>query len=61
MAKPDSTVFSDAHRSVVPGRIVTIEAVGVLGALDGGKGFGAVFNRVVGYHVLRFTLPDVLG
>ncbi len=61
MAESDPQVNDHAHRSMVPGRDVTAEAAGVLGAVDGGKGVGALFDRIVGNDIMRFAVPDVLG
>jgi hypothetical protein len=61
VAEPDSTVFGDANRSMVPGRFAEAEALDVLGTLDGGKGYSAVFDWFVGNDILRFALSHVLG
>jgi hypothetical protein len=52
MAEPDSQINDHPHRSMVPGRDVTAEASGVLGTVDGGKGDGALFDRIVGDDVM---------
>ena len=52
MAETDSQIFNHSHQSMVPGRDVTAEALGVLGTVDGGKGEGALFDRVVGDDVM---------
>lgn len=61
MAEPDTTIFGDANRPVVPGKSVAVTALGILGTLDWGKSFDAVFDWFVGDDILRFALPDVLG